>query len=171
MWVERLWSGRWSATYVHYEPNLQFLLMAKFLLPLSVVVTLCMCCHPCPYSTEALFTDVPQCHKTERKWFQKKYVQVASAGYFANFFCKRYRPYSGKLSRKKTFANFAVLWLFAKVFSVKFGTWHWLVQQKWAIRESFLDRIVFSPICESFLPRKFLAIRYHVLHLLLMPKL
>ena len=29
--------------------------------------------------------------------------------------------YSGKLSREKTFLNFAVLWLFAKVFSVKFG--------------------------------------------------
>ena len=29
--------------------------------------------------------------------------------------------YSGKLSREKTFMNFAVLWLFTKVFSVKFG--------------------------------------------------
>ena len=30
-------------------------------------------------------------------------------------------PYSGNLLRKKTFANFTVLWLFTKVFSVKFG--------------------------------------------------
>jgi len=30
-------------------------------------------------------------------------------------------PYSGKLSREKTFANFTVLWLYAKVFSTKFG--------------------------------------------------
>ena len=30
-------------------------------------------------------------------------------------------PYSGKLSREKTFMNFEVLSLFAKVFSVKFG--------------------------------------------------
>ena len=30
-------------------------------------------------------------------------------------------PYSGKLSREKTFANFEVLWLFTKVFSLKFG--------------------------------------------------
>ena len=30
-------------------------------------------------------------------------------------------PYSGKLLREKTFTNFAVLWLFAKVFPVKFG--------------------------------------------------
>ena len=29
--------------------------------------------------------------------------------------------YSGKLLREKTFANFAVLWLVAKVFSAKFG--------------------------------------------------
>ena len=30
-------------------------------------------------------------------------------------------PYSGKLSREKTVANLAVLWLFVKVFSAKFG--------------------------------------------------
>ena len=30
-------------------------------------------------------------------------------------------PYSRKLSREKTFADFTVLWLFAKVFSAKFG--------------------------------------------------
>ena len=30
-------------------------------------------------------------------------------------------PYNGKLSREKTFVNFTVLWLFAKVFSTKFG--------------------------------------------------
>ena len=30
-------------------------------------------------------------------------------------------PYSEKLSRKKAAMNFVVLWLFAKVFSTKFG--------------------------------------------------
>ena len=30
-------------------------------------------------------------------------------------------PYSGTLSREKTFADFAVLWLFAKILSAKFG--------------------------------------------------
>ena len=30
-------------------------------------------------------------------------------------------PYSRKLSRKKTFMNFVVLWLFVKVFAAKFG--------------------------------------------------
>ena len=170
MWVERLWSGRWSATYVHYEPNLQFLLMAKFLLPLSVVVTLCMCCHPCPYSTENTFTDVPQCHKMERKWFQNNCVRVASAGYFADFFCKRYRTAENfrgrKLSRISRFCGY--LW--------KFSLWNLGRGIDWCSKSEqsakvFLTESYFSPICESFLPRKFLAIRYHVLHLLLTPKL
>ena len=30
--------------------------------------------------------------------------------------------YSGKVSREKTFVNFAVLWLFTKVFFTKFGS-------------------------------------------------
>ena len=30
-------------------------------------------------------------------------------------------PYSGKLQKEKTFTNFELLWLFAKVFSTKFG--------------------------------------------------
>ena len=47
-------------------------------------------------------------------------------------------PYSGKLSREKTFANFAVLLLYTKVFSVKFGPWRPLALQKRAICESFL---------------------------------
>ena len=41
--------------------------------------------------------------------------------------------YSRKLSQIS-----AVLWLYAKVFSTKFGAWHPLVWQKRAIRESFL---------------------------------
>ena len=45
--------------------------------------------------------------------------------------------YTGKLSREKTLANFAVLWLFAKVFSAE---------------------IVFLTNRESFLPQKFPAI-------------
>ena len=50
-----------------------------------------------------------------------------------------YIPYSGFLSREKTFANFAFLWRFAKVFSAK---------------------IYFQAIRESFLPRKKPAIWY-----------
>ena len=46
--------------------------------------------------------------------------------------------YSGKLSREKTFANFAVLWLFMKVFPTKFGGVAPLVLQKQAIHESFV---------------------------------
>ena len=63
--------------------------------------------------------------------------------------------YSGKLSREKTFANFVVLWLYTKI--TKFGAWHPLAWEKQAIRESL--KIEFSPICESFLSRKFPAIR------------
>ena len=47
-------------------------------------------------------------------------------------------PYSGKLLREKTFATFAVLWLFAKVISVKFGGVVPLEWQKQAIHGSFL---------------------------------
>ena len=32
-------------------------------------------------------------------------------------------PYSRELLREKPFVNFAVLWLFAKVFFAKFGAW------------------------------------------------
>ena len=69
-------------------------------------------------------------------------------------------PYSGKLSREKTFANFAVLWQYAKVFSAKFGAWRpWRCKSE-QIPKVFSAKIVFSPIRESFLPRKFAAIRY-----------
>ena len=53
-------------------------------------------------------------------------------------------PYIGKLLREKTFANFEVLWLFAKVFFCKLWRrgifwWHSIFWwQKWAILESFL---------------------------------
>ena len=71
-------------------------------------------------------------------------------------------PYSGKLSREKTFANFAVLWLYAKVFSMKFGAWRPLARQKRAIHESFLrENHIFHQFA-SFLPRKFPAIQYTV---------
>ena len=61
-------------------------------------------------------------------------------------------PYSGKLSGEKTFMNFAVLWLYTKVFSAKFGAWHPLAQQKRAIHESFLCEIVF--FTRKFSPSK-----------------
>ena len=49
--------------------------------------------------------------------------------------------YSGKLSREKTFANFAILCLFAKVFSVKYGGMASLARYKRAIHNSFLREI------------------------------
>ena len=58
--------------------------------------------------------------------------------------------YGGKVSRKKTFANLMVLWLFVKVFSAKFGGVASLVQQKRAICESFLGKIVFFTNSRKF---------------------
>ena len=47
-------------------------------------------------------------------------------------------PYSRKLSREKTFANFMVLWLLVKVFSVKFEGVASFSATKATIRKSFL---------------------------------
>ena len=69
-------------------------------------------------------------------------------------------PYSRKLLREKTFANFTVLWLFAKVFPRNLGAWHSLAQQKWAIRENFLSKNRFFSNLWKFLPQKFPAIWY-----------
>ena len=63
-------------------------------------------------------------------------------------------PYSGKLSREKTFANFTVLWLYTKVFSVKFGAWRPSAQQKRAIRESFLHENRIFTNSRKFSPSK-----------------
>ena len=68
--------------------------------------------------------------------------------------CSKYIPYSGKLSREKTFVNFSVLWLFAKVFSVKFGPWHSLAQHKQAICGSFLRENRFFTNLQKFSPLK-----------------
>ena len=64
--------------------------------------------------------------------------------------------YRGKLSREKIFTNYTVLWLFAKAKfggMVSFGT-----AKTSDLRKFFTVKIVFSPICESFLPQKFSAI-------------
>ena len=58
--------------------------------------------------------------------------------------------------KEKTFVNFAVLWLCAKVFSAKFGgmvsLWRGESEQ---FAKVFSMKIVFLPIRDSFLPRKF----------------
>ena len=61
-------------------------------------------------------------------------------------------PYSGKLSREKTFVNFEDLWLFAKVFSAIFGG---VVSIGGTYEHSvkvFSAKIIFPPIHKSFLP-------------------
>ena len=59
--------------------------------------------------------------------------------------------YSGKLLREKTFANFAVLWLFAKVFSAKIGGVAPLVLQS---AQVFSAKIVFFTNPRKFSPSK-----------------
>ena len=47
--------------------------------------------------------------------------------------------------------NFTVLWLYAKVFSMKFGVWHPLAWQKRAIRARFLhENCVFHQFAKVF---------------------
>ena len=47
--------------------------------------------------------------------------------------------------------NFAALWLYAKVFSVKFEAWRLLARQKRAIRESFLrEKRIFHQFAKVF---------------------
>ena len=68
-------------------------------------------------------------------------------------------PYSGKLSREKTFADFAVLWLFANVFSAKFGGVVSFGAAKVSNPRKFSpQKSYFSPIRESFLPPNFVII-------------
>ena len=70
-------------------------------------------------------------------------------------------PYSRKLLREKTFANFAVLWLSAKVFSAKFGgcgvLWHSKSEQ---FAKVFYAKIVFCTNLRKFSPSKVSRIRY-----------
>ena len=74
--------------------------------------------------------------------------------------------YSGKLSREKTFANFTVFWLFAKVFSTKFGGVVSLSMARVSNPRKFCpQKSYFSPICEKFSPWK--VSRYMVHQLVL----
>ena len=68
------------------------------------------------------------------------------------------KSYSGKLLREKTFADLVVLWLFLKVFSTEnLGTWCPLVQQKRAIRKSFLrENRIFHQFTKDFSLESFL---------------
>ena len=65
-------------------------------------------------------------------------------------------PYSRKLLREETFANFAVLWLFVKVISTKFGAWHPLARHRQAIHESFLcENHIFHQFANVFFLESF----------------
>ena len=67
-----------------------------------------------------------------------------------------YLPYSGKLSREKTFTNFAVLWLLAKVFfvnfwgMVSFGMAKVSNPRKFFLRKSYFHQFMKVLSLESF---------------------
>ena len=57
--------------------------------------------------------------------------------------------------------NFAVLLLYVKVFSTKFGVWHPLIgAAKASSSQKFSLQSYFHQLCESFLSQKFPAIQY-----------
>ena len=59
-----------------------------------------------------------------------------------------------KTLRDKTYANCEILWLFIKVFSMKFGGMASFGGISEHFTKVFLCKSYFSPIHESFLPRK-----------------
>ena len=69
--------------------------------------------------------------------------------------------YSRKLSREKPFTNFTIFQPSAKVFSTKFWACHTHYATSFNIPRKFSPQNApLLPICESFLLRKFPAIRY-----------
>ena len=72
-----------------------------------------------------------------------------------------HKPYGRKILREKIFANFAFLWLFAKVFSAKFGEMAYVGAAEGSNLQQFsLRKSLFFTNSWSFLPRKCPAIRY-----------
>ena len=65
-----------------------------------------------------------------------------------------YVLYSGKLSRERTFMNFAVLWLFVKVFSVKFGDEMFFGAAKLSNPQKFFIKNLFFTSFWKFSPSK-----------------
>ena len=72
-------------------------------------------------------------------------------------------PYSGKLSREKTFANFADLSPFVKVFFANIACARNLYRYSMHPRKFSPRNLRARCFRESFLPRKFPAIRYSVI--------
>ena len=87
---------------------------------------------------------------------QQWYGELGSHNSSKKVFSKYLLPYSGKLLREQTFTNFMVLWLFAKLFFAKFGDVTFFGAEKTSNPQKFSpQKSYFSPICNSFLPRKF----------------
>ena len=68
-------------------------------------------------------------------------------------------------SREKTFTNFVVLWLYAMVFSAKFGAWClWRSKSEQSVKV-FSAKIVFFTNSRKFSPSKVSCYTVHVSHL------
>ena len=71
-------------------------------------------------------------------------------------------PWQQKTFKGENFCKFEVLWLFAKVFSVKFGGVASFCGTSKQSAKVFSAKIFFPPIHESLLLRKFPAIQYSI---------
>ena len=126
----------------------------------SVLAMSAMYCHPfghCMTSWPSLsrtFACTISKHKQAHR--QYSWVQVSSFSDINLFFIlmvlerngRFYLPYSGKLSREKTFANLKI-----------FTNWFLLPDQRTS-RPKISQSHKNSEMCKSFLPRKFSAIGY-----------
>ena len=64
--------------------------------------------------------------------------------------------YSGKLSREKTFANFVIMWLYVKVFSMKFGGVGFFCTAKASNPQKFLsENCIFYKFVKVFFLKSF----------------
>ena len=83
------------------------------------------CCHSDQMGNKGAFITLTKDLKPQFTTYEAvvSHVLVLSGAWLdtCNHSHTHHIPYSGKLSREKTFMNFEVLSLFAKVFSVKFG--------------------------------------------------
>ena len=84
------------------------------------------CCHSDQMGNKGAFITLTKDLKPQFTTYEAVVSHVSvfvwcMVGHLQSLSPSHHIPYSGKLSREKTFMNFEVLLLFAKVFSMKFG--------------------------------------------------
>ena len=124
--------------------------------------------HACSYNSKVKTTMAISCRiGVEKTWCQQCGIHYCVHYIIILWWSKALAsiqevlPYSAKLSREKTFTNFAALEPPTKVFSMKFGHAIYPPMTAFSIPRKFSPwNDNFLPIHESFLPQKFPAIRY-----------